>query len=188
MNDESDEEEIKEILDEEFEKPSMPKKRSRLYKLVILAVIIIIIIGLIGHLVLVYLAASSLKVAGKNFEELKTVTPLKTYKITFSLTLENPTSTAIEIEEINYRAYLEDEFLASGKKSDFSIEPGTEKYFFTFRFDVRDLPSALSQLFIQKSATLKISGTVTVPARFFGVLKYTEITLLYNITEEISAK
>ena len=106
--------------------------------------------------------------------------------MTFTLTLENPTSTEVEIEEINYKAYLEGEFLGSGEKKSFTIEPGTKQYTFEFQFSIYDLRESVRQAFLYSSTTLKISGTVTVPAKFFGVWKFTEIITPYEITEEIS--
>lgn len=162
-----------------------PEPKRGLFKIITIAVIILIIIGFIAHIVLVYLAASSLELKNEEFNRIKALS-LTDYEVTFTLTLENPTSTNIEIEKITYNIYVEEEYLGFGEKTLFSIEPGTKKYTFTFQFSIYDLSDSVRQLFLQSSATLKITGEVTVPVKFFGVWKFMEVTTPYELYEEIS--
>jgi LEA14-like dessication related protein len=161
--------------------------KKKLIKILVFIIIIIVIIGLISHLVLMYLAAESLEITDKRITRVRPLsTAFDEYEVTFKITLKNPTSTAVEIEKLTYNAYLEDEFIGSGEKTDFSIEPGSREYTFKLQFNIFDLTSSVRELFILQQATLIIKGSVTAPVKFFGLLKVSEISLDYTMEKDVT--
>jgi LEA14-like dessication related protein len=135
---------------------------------------------------MVYLAASSVDVTNQKVDNI-TSQSVAEYEITFKLTLINPSSTDIDIERLTYQAYLEDEFIGEGEKSDFTIESGETDHTFKFTFNIYDLAGSVRTLFITSTATLKITGDVTIPVKLFGQWKVASVTVQYEYNEEISA-
>ena len=162
------------------------RRKSKLLKLIVFFIILIIIIGLISHALMVYLAASSVDVTNQKVDSI-TSESVAEYEITFRLTLNNPTSTDIDIERLTYQAYLEDDFIGEGEKSDFTIEPGENDHTFKFTFNIYDLAGSVRTLFITDSATLKITGDVEVPVKLFGQWKVASVSVQYEYHEEISS-
>jgi LEA14-like dessication related protein len=187
MSNLEDDETFEESLDEEIEDepPKEKKSKKKLFRMIIFFIILIIIFGIIANLIMVYLAASSVEVVNKRLNKLEALS-IDTYEITFTLTLENPTDTTIDIDKITYDAYLEDSYLGKGFKTDLAIDPGVEDYMFTFSFKLQDLSEAVRQNFLSNSATLKINGEITIPVKFMGVAEFMKITLPYDFTEEVS--
>ncbi len=170
-------------------KKSPLKSKKRLFKILLVIIIIVIIIGLISHLILMYLAAESLEITDKKITKIRPLsTAFDEYEVTFKLTLRNPTNTAVELEKITYKAYLEDDFIGSGEKNEFSIDPGSKEYIFKFQFNIFDLTGSVRELFILQYVTLKIKGTVTVPVKFFGLVKVSEISMDYEMEKEVTGK
>lgn len=162
------------------------KRKRRLYKIIIVGVVIFIIIGLFAHLILIYMAASSLEIANKKITGVKPLSnSFDDYEITFKIILRNPSNTEILIEKLTYEAYLEGDFIGDGEKIDFTIEPGSKEYTFKLQFNVFNLGLSVRNLFLSSSATLTIEGSVTVPVNFLGILKVSEITLDYEIVKDV---
>ena len=76
------------------------KRRLKKAKFVIT---IIILAGVVIHLLLVYDAAKSLEITGKNITGLSpTYRKIDEYEVKFVLTFKNPKSTPIEVDYIHY--------------------------------------------------------------------------------------
>lgn len=161
-------------------------KKKITFKLVSIIIIVIIIIGLISHLILVYFATQTLEIKEKQFDKIEQLS-LTNYEVTFTLTFQNPTDTEIDINKLTYDVYLEDEYLGNGEKSSFAIQPGLKEHAFSLQFNIFDLPAVVRELFLHSTATLKIVGEVTIPAKFFGLWEFTAIKNSYEITEDVSA-
>ena len=160
--------------------------KGRKIKLVIFLIILIIIIGIVAHLILVYLAAKSVEITEQKVDNITAKSALE-YEVTFTLTLNNPSSTEIEIEKLTYQAYLEGDYIGEGEKSEFTIEPGETEHTFKFSFNINDLTGSVRILFLQESATLKIIGDATIPVKLFGQLKVSSITVSYEYYKDISS-
>ncbi len=146
-----------------------------------------IVVGIVTYLVWAYHVAGLLSVEDKKVES---VTPEGggNYRVTFVLTLKNPTSTAIDVDRITYTAYLEDNYVGEGEKAFFSVQPGTHNYSFHFSFNIKDMPAAVQTLFFEENATLLIKGKITIPAKVFGLFTYTHITVPYSFEEPVGDK
>ena len=60
-------------------------------------------------------------------------------------------------------------------------------YQFKFQFNIYDLSAAVRNSFLLNSATLRITGEVTIPVKFFGIIKISELTIPYELQKEISS-
>lgn len=152
-----------------------------------LAFTIVVIIGLVVHLALVYNTANSLSVEGRHVTNVAPTSLDGEYTVTFSITIDNPTRTSINVDRLTYKLYLEDDFLGEGEKAFFKVTTGTASYEFQVTFDAASLAGPTYTLFTQESATLRITGKVTVPAKVFGLWTYTHITVPYSQEEEVSS-
>jgi LEA14-like dessication related protein len=146
-------------------KPKKPSKsKSKRIKIIVIIVIIIILLAALLDLFLVYSAASSLDVDPKRIESLKPVT-LQDYELDFILTLKNPSGSEIEVEKITYDIYLENDYIGSGERVDFTIQPGDHDQTFKFQFNIFDLAAAVLNHLLSSNGRVKIVGKVTVPLK-----------------------
>jgi LEA14-like dessication related protein len=155
---------------------------GRLWKMMRWRILITLII-VIG----VYNAASSLEVDRAYVSAVYPEGIEGTYTVTFSITVDNPTGTTIEVDLLTYDLHLEEDKLGKGEKAFFDIPPGKMDLDFELTFSIYDLAGPTVTLFTEDSATLRISGEVTVPAKVFGLWTYTHITVPYSEEEEISS-
>ncbi|MDG6220127.1 MAG: hypothetical protein QCI38_01600 [Candidatus Thermoplasmatota archaeon] len=160
--------------------------RMRLITWIKLGITLFIIIGMIVYVLGVYGAASSLALEDQYISEVKSAGGLNQYEATVVLVMSNPTSTPIEIEFLSYSAYIEEDFIGSGYKQDFIIAPGLHELDFSLTFDLSSLSDPTQTLFFEGEADLKVEGKVTVPVKVFDLFKYTEITLPFSITQQIT--
>lgn len=176
--------------DEEIEKLNRIEKMLRRLRFsfrVKMAITIFIIVGLVVYLYWVYAAANALSIEN---EKIKSVSPAgspEEYVAVLGLTLDNPTSTTIEVDRITYNAYIEDNYVGEGEKTYFKIEPGIHELEFSVTFNIQDLPADVKTLFLEETANLTIKGEFTIPAKVFGLFTYTTITAPYSITEPVSS-
>jgi LEA14-like dessication related protein len=185
MDAETDSEVVTELNSESTE-VKRPGGSKRWVRIIMILIILFVIIGIGSHLYLIYKAASSLEVSEVKVDSI-TSRSFSDYDVTFTITIKNPTSTTLEVERLTYLIYLEDDFLGSGEKIDFEINPGSAEYSFVVRFNIYDLDGTARQLFLTDSATLTINGDATVPVKMFGAWKISSITVPYEHDEEISA-
>ena len=150
-------------------------------------VTIVIVVGLVVHLVLVYNAAKQLEVERAHVTSVYPAGIEGSYTVTFTITIKNPTRTEIEVDRLTYRLHLESDFLGEGEKTFFSVEPGSQELDFSVTFALKDLATSTYTLFNEATATLRIAGKATVPAKVFGLWTYTRVTVPYEHTEEISS-
>jgi LEA14-like dessication related protein len=193
MTDEETDVEVEEMdSNDEEESPRKPNNNNNIartkrpFKLFIIFLIIIILAGTGIHYYLVYLAASSIEVSNVAVNDVKAKS-IADYEVTFLITLNNPTSTTIEIEALTYDLYLEGDFIGSGKKNSFDIDPGSEQYSFKVDFNINDLSGSARTLFLQDSANLKIKCQVIVPIKLFGAIKVGSVTVSKEIVEPIGS-
>jgi len=178
-----DDMEIKQQLDD-IMKQMHELFRNRMLRIGIIA---FIILALIIDMAFLYTTANSLSIEDKDIESITPTGNVGEYRVKFVLEIDNPTSRSILVDDLDYEAYLETEYLGYGEKSDLKITPGLHKYSFVFDFKVNELPEAVATLFIQESATIYVTGDVTVPVRLFGLARWTTITLPYTLVQEVSA-
>jgi LEA14-like dessication related protein len=177
-------------MDEEKQKLNRVEKmlrRLRFSLRVKMAITIFIIVGLLVYLYWVYAAASALSIEN---EKIKSISPTGSpgeYIAVLGLTLDNPTSTTIEVDRITYHAYIEDNFVGEGEETYFKIEPGVHELEFPVTFNIQDLPVNAKTLFLEETANLTIKGEFSIPAKVFGLFTYTTITAPYSITEQVSS-
>ncbi len=150
-------------------------------------VTIFIVIGLVVHLALVYNAARQLEVEGVRVTSVYPAAIEGSYTVTFTITVNNPTRTEIEVDRLTYRLHLETDFIGEGEKTFFDVEPGSQELDFSVTFALRDLATSTYTLFNQATATLRLSGKATVPAKVFGLWTYTRVTVPYEHEEEVSS-
>ena len=150
-------------------------------------VTVIIIVALVGHVAIVINAANSLEVERARIISVAPGIVLGDFVVVFQITLNNPTGSSIDADRITYKLFLENEFIGEGEKTAFQVEPGSQNLEFEVTFNVYDLPAPVQELFFGTDATLTIEGEVTVPIMFFGVWRYTEVTVPYEHEEEISS-
>jgi hypothetical protein len=158
--------------------------RSRLIKYIVIFIVILIIISIIANFYFVYIAARSLNVDPKRIESVEAIS-LQDYEITFILTMDNPTNTDLKIDQVVYNVYIENDFLGSGKKEGLIIQPGTTDHVFSFKFNLKDLSTVVQNQLLSSSITVFIRGTVTIPIELFNIIKVSEITVDYELSEDI---
>jgi len=173
--------------DQEIKSLRRTVKRLRTMTWLKVAITLIIIVALVGHIAVVINAANSLEVEQVIVISVAPGTILGDFVVVFEITLSNPTGSTIEVDRITYDLFLEDEFLGEGEKTNFQVEPGTHGLKFQVIFNIYDLPAPVQELFFSTTATLVIEGEVTVPIKLFGVWNYTEVTVPYDLEEEISS-
>lgn len=150
-------------------------------------VTVIIIVALVSHVAIVINAANSMEVERVRVISVAPGIVLGDFVVVFQITLHNPTGSTIDADRITYQIFLEDEFIGEGEKTNFQVEPGSQNLEFEVTFNVYDLPAPIQELFFGTDATLAIEGEVTVPIKFFGVWRYTEVTVPYEHEEEVSS-
>jgi len=150
------------------------------------AVTIILLVGAIFHMALVYRAASSLTLEDKNLSGFVPGSEAGTYVVTVDLTFNNPTSTAIDIDALNYEIFVEGDYLGKGGKGGFSIPPGTETHDFSITIALEDLTGPTLTLITQETATIRITGDVTIPVKAFGLFRWKTLTLPFDMEDEVS--
>jgi LEA14-like dessication related protein len=148
---------------------------------------LIIIVALVGHIAIIINTANSLEVEGVRVISVAPGIVLGDFVVVFDITLLNPTGSSIDVDRITYKLYLEDEFIGEGEKTNFLVEPGSQRREFEVTFNVYDLPAPVQELFFSATATLTFEGEVTVPIKLFGVWSYTEVTVPYEHEEEVSS-
>jgi LEA14-like dessication related protein len=163
-------------------------RRIRFTLRVKLVISLFIIIGIIVYLFLIYAAASSLSIEDENIESISPIGNLEEYNAVLVFTINNPTSTSIELDSITYKIYIEENNVGEGEKGHFEIEPGTHDQEFNIVFDIRELPPTIKTLYLEQTTNLTIEGDVTIPVKIFGLFTYTTITIPYKVTKEISNK
>jgi hypothetical protein len=164
------------------------RKRSdkrRWIKLLTILIIIIILFSAILNLYFIYAAARSLDVKPKRVESVKLIS-LENYEISFILTLNNPTNTELRIDQVTYDVHIENDYLGSGIRKDLTIGPGSSDHSFSFHFNIFDLSTVVRNQLLSLSITIYISGSVTVPIKLFNILKVSEVTVDYELTEDVS--
>lgn len=152
-----------------------------------LIITLVIVVGLVTHLVLVYRAASALEMEGVTVVSVAPSDAEGRYAVDFAITVRNPTRTPIAVDRLTYRLTLEGDFLGDGEKAFFEVAPGTQTLEFRLTFRASDLAAPTLTLLTESTATLRVSGKVTVPAKVFGLWTYTHVTLPYSKEEEVSA-
>ena len=173
---------------EKIEEMDKSLRRIRFTLRIKLAITIFIIIGIIVYLFLIYAAANSLSIED---ESIKSISPTGTpeeYNAVLVFSINNPTSTSIELDSITYEIYIEDNYVGEGEKGHFKIEPGIHDQDFTVVFNIRDLPASIKTIYLEQNTNLTIEGEVTIPVKVFGLFTYTTITIPYSVTKEISNK
>ncbi len=145
---------------------------------------LVILLGVGLHLGLVYHAASSLELVDKRLDSVVPVSA-DTYEVSFTLTLDNPTSISVEVDHISYDIYIEDDFAGAGQKSGFSIDPGSEELSLSLTISGQDLSGPTRTLLTQGGAMVTIKGEVTIPAKFLGLFTWRHLTLPYEVEEEV---
>jgi hypothetical protein len=55
-------------------------------------------------------------------------------------------------------------------------------------FNIKDLPPIVKTAFLQETVNLTIKGDVTIPAKVFGLFTYTQVTVSYSVTDEVSGE
>ena len=118
---------------------------------------VFIVVGMVTYLVWVYHVAGPLSLEN---EKIESVVPEGggNYRVTFVLTLKNPTSTAIDVDRITYTAYLEDNYVGEGEKAFFSVQPGTHNYSFHLSFNIKDLPPQFKRCFLKRTLRSRSKG------------------------------
>jgi LEA14-like dessication related protein len=152
-----------------------------------LIITLVIVIGLVTHLALVYRAASALELEGVTVVSVTATDAEGRYAVDFAVTLRNPTGTSIAVDRLTYKLTLEGDLLGSGEKAFFEVAPGTQTLEFRITFKATDLAAPTITLLTESTATLRISGKVTVPAKVLGLWTYTHVTIPYSKDEEVSA-
>jgi LEA14-like dessication related protein len=147
---------------------------------------LVILLGVGLHLGLVYHAASSLELVD---ERLDSVVPVSadTYEVSFTLTLDNPTSISVEVDHISYDVYVEDDFAGAGERSGFSLDPGKEELSLSLTFSGQNLSGPALTLLTQGGAMVTIKGDVTIPAKFLGLFTWRHLTLPYEVEERVDS-
>lgn len=164
----------------------MDKERAiRIFKQIKIILIVMAIIGALIHLYLMYDAASKLDILNKSIDGIDYDGGTR-YRIRFTITFENPTSSSIEVSAITYKVYIESTYAGYGKRCGLTIPPGNSKRDFEFIFDVKDMPSLGLAVIGKTILEVDIKGEVTIPVKAFGFIDYTTISVPYNIKEEVN--
>jgi len=107
------------------------------------------------------------------------------YELRFSLSIKNPESTSIEVDYINYRVYIENEFVGEGEKPHFIIKHGLSNHTFSFIFSTLNLTEPTKKLFMRGNVNVTVKGDVIVPAKFMGLFTWRHIKIPYEIHEKV---
>jgi LEA14-like dessication related protein len=168
---------------------SLGRKVRRLWAMrwLKIAVTLVIAMALVGHVALVLRTANSLEVERVSIVSVAPGVVVGDFLVTFELTLHNPTGGSIEVDRLTYDLFLEDDFIGDGEKSDFKVEPGSQRLDFQVTFNAYELSTPAQELFFSSTAKLTIDGEVTVPIKLFGVWRYTEVTVPYEHEEQVSS-
>lgn len=164
----------------------MLKKYGEILRKVKLIVTIIIIMGVLIHLLLVYNTAKSIEIKNKKIVAIYPKYLPNEYEIKFILALHNPKNTEIEVDYLNYKVYVENEFAGYGEKPRFIVKHGVHNYTFTFSFDVSVLSSVSQALLLNgNEIDIRIKGELIIPAKFLGLFTWRYIKLPYEINEKV---
>ncbi|MCD6461606.1 MAG: hypothetical protein J7L61_02565 [Thermoplasmata archaeon] len=166
--------------------PSAIKKAFRVSLKIKTLITVILLIGVGIHLYLVYDAARQLSVEDMRVDSVVPSSTPGNYTVTFVITLDNPTSTTIDVDRLIYHIYIEEEHVGDGEKDFFSVVQGTQEYSFSIEINIWALPGPTRDVLLAGGGNMTVEGKVTIPAKAFGVWTYTHITVPYSFTEPLT--
>ena len=178
---------MSEVGDEEIGRLRRRVKRLWAMRWIKIVFTLVIVVGLVGHVAMVINTANSLEVEDVTVISVAPGVVVGDFIVTFEITLDNPTSGSIDVDRLAYDLYLEEDFIGKGEKSNFMVEPGSQRLDFQVTFNAYELSAPAQELFFSSAATLTIEGEVTVPIKLFGVWTYTEVTVPYEHQEQVSS-
>jgi len=106
-------------------------------------------------------------------------TKVKSLYVTVTLTIDNPSSYSVEIENLHYEVYIEDTYLGYGDKSRFAVMPSRQQISFSLTASTGDLLGVIKSLLESavksglKSITVhyRVRGIIKVPIKLFNVIE-----------------